>query len=109
MLHFTQDIADLFTDTVQVAYREESDAYGAGVFPEEHPERARVTFKTRWIYRPNGDSPKADVSTCSVQFPGYIPLTLADRIRLPDDSTPPILAIEHVPDERGQRYTKVWC
>lgn len=109
MLTFAADIADLFTDTVGVAYRSGSDAHGAGVFPEEHPERARVSYKTRWVYRPVGDSPKAEISQCSVQFPGHVPLTLDDRIRLPDDTTPPILAIEHVPDERGQRYTKVWC
>ncbi|MBX3697009.1 MAG: hypothetical protein KF811_04310 [Dokdonella sp.] len=105
---FAADIASFLPDTVHHATRTTSTGAGAGVFGEERPYRARVVRKLRSIYRKTEGGYTLIESSCQAWIAGLSSIQFADRLRLPDGSTPPILMIEQVPDERGELFTKVY-
>jgi hypothetical protein len=105
---FASEIASLFKDTVHYSTRTESTGAGAGVYGEELPYSARVARKMRSIYRKTEGGYTLHTSSCQVWIAGLSSLNFSDRLRLPDGSTPPILMFEHVPDDRGELFTKVY-
>jgi hypothetical protein len=105
---FQQAIADLMRDTIHHTPAAGYTGSGMPIFVEgsEVAHRARVARKQRTVVSKSGS---IAVSQSQVWIAGLVVLDFSDRIRLPDGSTPPILAFEHLPDDEGTAYTKVYC
>lgn len=103
---FQQDIADLMQDTVYHMPVAGYTGSGEPIFGSAVAYPARVARKQRTVLSKWG---RTAISQSQVWIAGPLKLDFADRIRLPDGSAPPILAFEHLPDDEGTSYTKVYC
>ncbi len=76
------------------------DSYGVMV---EYP--ARVVNKIRRVRDPNGEE---RISTANATIATAEAISPFDQITLPDETSPPILAVETFPDEAGGHHTVVY-
>ena len=98
-------LSDLLRDTIEHQPTTGFTGAGAPILGPAVAYPARVALKQRTVVDKTG---KVAVSKSQVWFAASVAVALSDRIRLSDGSTPPILAIEHLPDDTGARFTKVY-
>lgn len=100
----------LMADTVSLAPYQGVDQYGQAQFGAAVTYNARVEGKNTDVITTNGEE---QVSRVQVYL-GVVPLTVTplDRLTLPgrfDPVSPPILSIEHCPDDRGVHHVTVFA
>lgn len=99
------DFTDLMPHTVSHSELASRDEYGAPTYGTETDYTARVLYKQQKVVRSDG----REVLARGVMWIAGTPtIDPEDRITLPDDSTPVILAVERVPDESGIHHVKVY-
>ena len=99
------DWKDMMPHTVTVASLSSTDDYGAPTFGTAVSYSARVVSKPTHVKAADG----AEVLARGYLWINGLPtITPTDKITLPDSSTPPILAIDKVPDEDGDHHVKVY-
>jgi len=98
--------SDLMLDTIQwEVAAAERDAHGqVASYAAPVSVRCRVVNKTRMARNAQGQEV---VSTTTVYIDGAPGIAPADRVTLPDGSTPPIIAVQSFPDDTGNRYEAV--
>jgi hypothetical protein len=101
---------DLMTDTVTIAPYQSTSKYATEGYGAPVTYKARVVGQNRNVITIAGDEKISRVTV----YLGSIPTTIGplDRITLParfQPMQPPILAIEHEPDEHGVHHVNVAC
>lgn len=96
-----------FTQTVTVAPKTGRDAYGQPTYGAAVSYAARIVAKHQLVRGPDGLDV---VSTHKVLLMSTANVTPQDQITMPsgfDPTTPPILAVERIPDDRGVHHTTI--
>lgn len=101
------DWLDMMPHTVTTSVATGRDAYGKPTYSAPSAAvRARVVYKSVEVAAGDGEQVMA---RGEVWLAGYfLSLKTNDRVNLPDGSSPPILSLEHIPDENGGHHTKVF-
>jgi hypothetical protein len=99
------DWSDLFPFTVYHAEFASRDAYGEKNYGSEAGYSARIINKQKLVRGADGQNV---LSSGQVWLLGAPAIDVEDKITLPDNSTPPILATERFSDENGWHHTKVY-
>lgn len=93
--------------TVSVSTRSSHSFYGEPSYSTVTTDyRARIVEKPGFFRSPEGE----DIGyshTLWVASTGSVSITVTDRITLPDGSSPPVVAVERLPDEEGEHHVKV--
>lgn len=98
-------LTDLLRDTIHHAPAIGFNGAGEPIHGDEVAHPARVARKQRTVIAKSGE---VAVSKSQVWLAAPLTVGFGDRIRLPDGTTPPILAFDHLPDETGNLFTKVY-
>lgn len=99
------DFHDLMPHTVYHSEFSGRSDYGKPNFGSAVPYRARVLYQAQNVRTADGNV----VSARGVVWIGGTPdVQPEDQLLLPDSSTPPILSVDHVPDEDGLHHLKVY-
>ncbi|WP_207456064.1 hypothetical protein [Azospirillum sp. SYSU D00513] len=98
------DLADLMPDVVEHAPANGHDVYGAPSYGPASTYRARVAYRSRLVRDRNGDTVAA---RGSAWLAGAPVVGLDDRVTLPDGTSPPLLAVDRLTDERGATVVKI--
>lgn len=99
------DFKDLMPATVTLRAVSVLDDYGRPQFGAGEDYRSRVSYESAKVRAASGEEV---VARGSVWLASAVVVTPEDQIVLPDGTTPPILAIERVPDEAGSHHTKIY-
>jgi len=99
------DWKDLFPHTVTVASVLSRDKYGGPTYGSGIDYSARVLYKN---VRTTDARGVEVLAKGVVWIQGTPSIGLDDKITLPDGTTPPILNVQMVPDERGTHHVKVY-
>lgn len=99
------DWNDLMPHTITVAELSGRDGYGAPAYGSEASYTARVIYKPTKVRGPEGNDV---VAKGLVWISGTPTIDTEDRLTLPDGSTPPIMAVDRIPDEDGEHHVKVY-
>lgn len=81
------------------------DAYGKITYGPATNYRSRVVYKNKQVRSATGEIVMA---AGTVWFAQTVSIGPADRITLPDNSTPQIISVDKFPDDRGDRFTKIY-
>jgi hypothetical protein len=101
------DFLDLMPHSVVVSTRASHSAYGTAVYSTSGSTyRARVLTKPGFVRSAQGEN-VAFHTVVWVASTGSI--DISSRLTLPDGTTPPIVAMERVPDEDGTYHSKIMC
>jgi hypothetical protein len=102
------ELKPLMRDTIRHTPAKVFKGSGAASFndADETAYQARVVRKQRTVLSKSGT---IAIAQNQVWIAGNVAIDFSDRIELPDGSMPPILAFEHVPDDTGETFTKVYC
>ena len=100
-----EDWSDLFTQTITHAEFAGRGEYGAPAYGSAVSYDARIVDKQKLVKKSDGSEA---LSTSSVWIQGNPTITTEDEITLPDGRTPPILLVEHFPDDDGDHHTKAY-
>lgn len=110
-MSFDRDVfLELMPDTVSIQDVSSRDKYGKRSYGTAASYRARVREKLERIMNLEGREDWAKTKVwIAPNADGTLPtLTTDSKVTLPDGSTPPILAIERIPDEDGYHHMVVW-
>ncbi len=99
------DYHDLMPDTVTHKVMTGRDAYQKPTFGAGTDFKARVLFRQRWVRAADGTE---KLSRGTVWIGATPVIDPEDEITLPDGSTPPILVVERIPDEKGIHHVKIF-
>ncbi len=99
-----RDLLELLQQTVAIEPWSGNNAYGEARYGPGASYPARVQEKVKMIRNAKGQEV---VSTAQVYLDGVVPVTVKDRITLPNGTQPLIQAITSSPDETGSNYVKV--
>ena len=100
------DWSDLMNQTVSHAEFAGRSEYGKPTYGSPVDYSARVVYKQKLVRRPDGSEV---VSQGEVWLQSNVSVTSEDEITLPDNTTPPILAVERFSDETSSfHHTKVY-
>lgn len=99
------DLVDLLPHTVSHAALTGRDDFGAPTYGAATEYAARVVYEPKLVRSAPGD---VVVAAGYVWLNGAPAVDPADRITLPDATTPPIVSVERFPDEGGDHHTKVY-
>ncbi len=99
------DFFDLMPDEITHAPMTGRDKYGKPTFGSGTDFKARVLFKPTWVRGVDGTLVRARGMVWIGGTPNVDP---QDQITLPDSTTPPIMAVERIPDEVGIHHVKVF-
>lgn len=96
-------LAELMVDTITLAGVSSKDAYGKRTWGSATTiTNCRVQSGTHKIVDGNGAE---IVAEGTVYVPNAPTVTVNSKLTLPDGSTPPILLVDRVGDERGAHHT----
>jgi hypothetical protein len=96
-------LTDLMVQSITIAAVSSKDAYGKRTWGSPSTiNQCRVQSGDHKVLDSLGQE---KVANGRVYVPGAPTLTLNDKITLPDGSTPPILAISRLSDERGSHHS----
>ena len=100
------DFGDLMTATVTLEARTADSEYGKPFFSSPVSYSARVSYKTRWIRKPDGAELLAQGM---VWLRSNVAVDVQDRLTLPSGAQPPILMVERPADMDGStiHHTRV--
>lgn len=107
---FPAELVDLCADTVTIAAAATpKNRYGEDTYGSAVSYAAYVIGKVRMVRDAMGNERVSTVTVVLTSAPTVLPdakITLPSRF---SPQTPPILAVESVPDELGPCYTAVYC
>lgn len=101
---FDPDLLELLPHTVQIASPTGYSVYGTASFGSPSTYQARLIVKPGAIRTMQGEVVESRTVAWVASTRTF---TVADRITLPDGTTPPIVLIEQYPDEDGSYYSKL--
>lgn len=81
------------------------DSYGKITYGTGVSYQSRVVYKNKQVRSANGE---IVMSAGTVWFAQTISISASDKITLPDGTTPQIISVEKYPDDRGDRFTKIY-
>lgn len=94
----------MMPDTVLIAPFTGMDQYGARTFGPDAPYQARVNNKTHFIHV---GTPQQVQAKGTAIMACITPVSVNDRITMPDGSNPLILDVNQENDEVGALYTRL--
>lgn len=101
MADMMRDFGDWLNQPVRFYPHEGNDEYGEPQYGIETLVMARVEQKRRRILLKDD---VVAVSTVTVYMPSLPTISEHDKLKLPDDRTPVIIAVDSQPDEYGNTY-----
>lgn len=99
-----EEWADLMTDTVKVSPFIKRDTYGDPTYGKLSSYKARVNYETHFIRAATGEQV---VARGWAIMATVNPVSVNDKISLPDGSSPLILTVNVETDEKGPLYTRL--
>lgn len=105
MTDFIDEFSDCFPDTATWKALSTRDEFGAPTFGAGTSYSGRLVRRHKMVRDAAGEEV---LSTAHFWFQGAPAIDPDDEVTLSDGTTPPIVAIERVPDEDGACYTKVY-
>ena len=98
-------LRSMLTSTITVEPYSSQDVYGVVTFGTAVSMPARIAEKPELIRATDGREVVAG-STAWVD-PASVIIGARDRVTLPDGTTPTVLSVERIPDERGRVCTRI--
>ena len=81
------------------------NVYGDATYGTSVSMPARISKKPKLVRADDGRETVA--GSIAWVDPAFVTIGPKDRVTLPDGSTPPVLSIDRIPDERGRVCTRI--
>ncbi len=106
-MSFSTELLALMPDTIKISTRTGHNNYGeASYAASTSTHAARILEKPGFIHG-EGSEEVAYRHVLWVRSTGTTKITATDRLKLPDGTTPPIVAVERYPDEDGPNHVVI--
>lgn len=105
-MSFLNDLKDLMPDTASWKPFVDRDDFGKPNYGSATAiDNCRLIEKNQMVRDTNGDEV---LSTSHLWIPSDEAITSESEVTLSDSTTPSILSVLHIPDEKGDKHTKVF-